>query len=166
MKRKVIYLAPAALGAALLASSAAFAQMGGAPREKGNYCATPVTTCALARASWVGAGCSCRVPGFRAVGTVASSSYGYAPSASANPFGGLAGAITAPVTMAAQTPAAVAGAASAPLYMGRSVATGPVQTGNSCSTPAKTCELRHASWIGNGCSCQVPGGRARGTVTP
>jgi hypothetical protein len=96
MKRKVIYLAPAALGAALLASSAAFAQMGGAPRERGNYCATPVTICALARASWVGAGCSCRVPGYRALGTVASS-YGYAPC-SANPFGGSAGAITAPVT--------------------------------------------------------------------
>src|SRR5246127_4949514 len=126
MKRKVIYLAPAALGAALLASSAAFAQMGAAPRERGNYCATPVTTCALARASWVGAGCSCRVPGYRALGTVASSS-GFAPSASANPFAGFAGAITAPVTMAAQTPAAVAGAATTPLYMGRSVATGPVQ---------------------------------------
>ncbi len=165
MKRKVIYLAPAALGAALLASSAAFAQMGGAPRERGNYCATPVTTCGLARPSWVGAGCSCRAPGGRARGTVASS-YGYAPSASANPFDGLAGAITAPVTMAAEAPAAVAGAATAPLYMGRSVATGPVQNGNSCSTPAKTCELRHASWIGNGCSCHVPGGRARGTVTP
>lgn len=132
MTRKVIYLAPAALGAALLASSAAFAQMGSAPRERGNYCATPVTTCALARASWVGAGCLCRGPGGRTRGTVASS-YGYAPSASANPFGGLAGAITAPVTMAAQTPAAVAGAATAPLMTGRSVANG--QIGNYCTTP-------------------------------
>jgi hypothetical protein len=77
-----------------------------------------VTTCALARASWIGERCSCRVPGYRALGTVASS-YGYAPSASANPFEGLAGTITAPVTMAAEVPAAAAGAATAPLYMGR-----------------------------------------------
>ncbi len=166
MKRKVIYLVPAALGAALLASSVAFAQMGGAPRERGNYCATPVTTCALARASWIGERCSCRVPGYRAARGTVASSYGYAPSASANPFEGIVGAITAPVTIAAEAPAAVAGAAMAPLYMGRSVATGPAEIGNSCSTPAKTCELRRASWIGNGCSCHVPGGRARGTVTP
>ena len=54
--------------------------------------------------------------------------------------------------------------APAPLMTGRSVATG--QTGNFCSTPVKTCELRRASYIGVGCSCHVPGGRARGSVTP
>ena len=88
-------------------------------------------------------------------GTVMSN-YGYSASANANPLGGLAAALTAPV--------AVSGAVTAPLITGRSVATG--QIGNSCSTPAKTCELRHASYVGIGCSCRVPGGRARGSVTP
>lgn len=59
---------------------------------------------------------------------------------------------------------AVAGAPTAPLTTGRSVAEGGM--GASCSTPAKTCELTHASIIGNGCSCRVAGGRARGSVTP
>ena len=52
--------------------------------------------------------------------------------------------------------------ATAPMVTGRSVATS--QPGNYCSTPAKTCELYHTSFVGNGCSCRVPGGRARGTV--
>jgi hypothetical protein len=55
-------------------------------------------------------------------------------------------------------------AATAPLVTGRSVATG--QLGNYCTTPAKTCELYHASYVGNGCSCRVPGGHARGSVSP
>ncbi|SFK51913.1 hypothetical protein [Methylocapsa palsarum] len=60
---------------------------------------------------------------------------------------------------------AVAGAPTAPpLTTGRSAAAGGM--GASCSTPAKTCELTHASMIGNGCSCRVEGGRARGSVTP
>ena len=54
--------------------------------------------------------------------------------------------------------------AAAPLVTGRSVATG--QMGNYCTTPVKTCELYHASYAGNSCSCQVSGGRARGSVTP
>jgi hypothetical protein len=54
--------------------------------------------------------------------------------------------------------------AAAPLVTGRSVATG--QMGNYCTTPVKTCELYHASYAGNSCSCRVPGGRARGSVTP
>jgi hypothetical protein len=54
--------------------------------------------------------------------------------------------------------------ATAPLTTGRSVATS--QPGNSCTTPVKTCELREASFVGNGCSCRVSGGRARGSVTP
>jgi hypothetical protein len=52
----------------------------------------------------------------------------------------------------------------APLVTGRSVATG--QMGRMCSTPVKACELYQASWVGNGCSCRVSGGRARGSVTP
>jgi hypothetical protein len=47
---------------------------------------------------------------------------------------------------------------------GRSVATG--QIGIYCATPAKTCELYHASYVGGGCSCRVPGGRSRGSVSP
>ena len=54
-------------------------------------------------------------------------------------------------------PAAVA---TAPLVTGRSVAVG----GNYCATPVKTCLLSHTSWVGNGCSCTVYGGHARGTV--
>ena len=160
MKRTAAYLASAALGTALLvASGSAWAQMA-APGEMGNYCATSVKTCALSRASQVGAGCSCRVPGGRARGTVMSS---YAPSTSANPFAGLGAAITAPVAAAAQAPAAVAGAATAP-FMGRSAATG--QIGNSCTTPQKTCALKSPSYVGIGCACRVPGGHARGSVTP
>lgn len=52
---------------------------------------------------------------------------------------------------------------SAPLVTGRSVATG--QLGNYCFTSAKVCELYHASYVGNGCSCRVSGGHARGSVT-
>jgi hypothetical protein len=80
-------------------------------------------------------------------------SYGYG-----YPYGyGLGAAATAPVTVAA--------AATAPLMTGRSVAAGPVQMGNYCTTPAKTCLLTRESWVGNGCSCRIPGGRARGSVT-
>jgi hypothetical protein len=63
-------------------------------------------------------------------------------------------------------PAAYAafGSTPAPLVTGRSVATG--QIGIYCATPAKTCELYHASYVGGGCSCRVPGGRSRGFVSP
>jgi hypothetical protein len=50
-----------------------------------------------------------------------------------------------------------------PLVTGRSVAVGG--TGGYCTTPVKTCELYQASYIGNGCSCRVVGGHARGVVT-
>jgi hypothetical protein len=56
------------------------------------------------------------------------------------------------------------GSAPAPLVMGRSVATG--QLGIYCATPVKTCELYHASYVGGDCSCRVPGGRSRGSVSP
>jgi hypothetical protein len=54
----------------------------------------------------------------------------------------------------------LAAVATAPLLTGRSVAVG----GNYCATPVKTCLLSHTSWVGNGCSCTVYGGHARGTV--
>ena len=72
--------------------------------------------------------------------------------------------LTAPVAEAAAAPFAVATSATAPLVTGRSVATG--QIGKMCSTPVKACELYHASYIGNGCSCRVTGGHSRGTVSP
>jgi len=53
------------------------------------------------------------------------------------------------------------GSTPAPLVTGRSVATG--QIGIYCATPAKTCD---ASYVGGGCSCRVPGGRSRGSVSP
>jgi hypothetical protein len=56
------------------------------------------------------------------------------------------------------------GSTPAPLVTGRSVATG--QIGIYCATPAKTCELYHASYVGGGCSCRVTRGRSRGTVSP
>jgi len=56
------------------------------------------------------------------------------------------------------------GSTPAPPVTGRSVATG--QIGIYCATPAKTCELYHASYVGGGCSCRVPGGRSRGFVSP
>jgi hypothetical protein len=96
-------------------------------------------------------------------------SYGYA-----NPFALVtapvdllvapAAAVARPVAAAAAAPFEVAATATAPLATGRSVATG--QMGKMCSTPVKTCELYHASFIGNGCSCKVTGGHARGSVTP
>lgn len=48
------------------------------------------------------------------------------------------------------------------LQTGRSAAT----VGDYCSTPVKTCQLYHASYVGGGCSCKVDGGRSRGRVTP
>jgi hypothetical protein len=104
--------------------------------QMGMTCSTPVKACELYHASWVGNGCSCRVPGGRA-----------------------RGAVTAPLAAA---PPIAAAAATAPLMTGRSVAT----AGNYCTTPAKTCLLYHSSWVGNGCSCRMPGGPERGSVTP
>jgi hypothetical protein len=52
----------------------------------------------------------------------------------------------------------------APVVTGRSVATGGI--GDFCATPVKTCQLVQPSYVGGGCSCRVPGGRARGSVTP
>ena len=81
--------------------------------------------------------------------------YGYATPD--NPFGFL-------VTSLAMAPVNAVSGATAPLVTGRSVATG--QPGNYCSTPVRTCELIHSSFVGNGCSCRVNGGHARGSVIP
>jgi hypothetical protein len=160
MKRIATYLASAALGTGLLvANNSAWAQMG-----------TP----------WAGYPYSYNYPGYGnypyGYGNYSygygNYPYGYSPYryglAGYGPYGyGLAGALTAPFAItagAATAPLAVAGGATAPLVTGRSVATG--QMGKFCTTPAKTCELRHASYVGIGCSCHVPGGRARGSVTP
>ena len=40
----------------------------------------------------------------------------------------------------------------------------PAAQGGMCSTPVKTCTLYEPAPLGIGCSCRVPGGRARGTV--
>jgi hypothetical protein len=164
MKRIATYLATAAFGSALLTvgGAAAWAQVA-APGQMSNYCTTPTKTCMLSHGSVIGSGCSCRVPGGRERGTVASG-YGYPSSAYGTPSGGLGEAFTAPFAAAAAAPSAVAGAATAPFMAGRSVAAG--QIGNSCTTPQKTCALRNPSYVGTGCSCRVSGGRASGSVTP
>jgi hypothetical protein len=64
------------------------------------------------------------------------------------------------VAALATAPLALAGAATAPPMTGRSVAA----SGDYCATPVKTCLLYHSSWVGNGCSCKVYDGYARGTV--
>lgn len=38
------------------------------------------------------------------------------------------------------------------------------EIGGYCATPVRTCALMVPSIVGNGCSCSIPGGRARGTV--
>jgi len=65
-------------------------------------------------------------------------------------------------------------AETAPLMTGRSVAVsgpesypvpgGVAGPGHYCATPVKTCLLYEPGWLGTGCSCKVPGGRARGFV--
>lgn len=40
----------------------------------------------------------------------------------------------------------------------------PAASGGRCSTPVKICTLYERAPLGIGCSCRVPGGRARGTV--
>ena len=41
---------------------------------------------------------------------------------------------------------------------------GVAAAGNYCATDVKTCLLYEPGWLGTGCSCKVPDGRARGTV--
>jgi hypothetical protein len=174
MKRIAAYLASAALGAVLVGSGPAWAQMRSSiasryPYNPDNYAYNYGYPYA-----W-GYG----YPYNYAYGYPSSYAYGYGyPYANsygyANPFAIVTAPIaaaTAPVTAlatpvaeAAVAPVAVATSAAAPLVTGRSVATG--QLGKMCSTPVKACELYHASYIGNGCSCRVTGGHSRGTVSP
>ncbi len=169
MKSIAAYLASAALGAALVGSGPAWAQMrSGYPYNPDNYAYNYGYPYAY------GYG----YPYDYAYGYPSSYAYGYGyPYANsygyANPFAIVTApiaALTAPVTALttpvaeAAAPFAVATSATAPLMTGRSVATG--QMGRMCSTPVKACELYQASYIGNGCSCRVTGGRSRGTVSP
>jgi hypothetical protein len=43
---------------------------GGTVASDGNFCATSVKTCLLYEPGWLGTGCSCRIPGGYARGTV------------------------------------------------------------------------------------------------
>lgn len=72
-------------------------------------------------------------------------------------------ALTLPVK-ALSTPPPEAEAGAMPLAPSETVAA--VQMGRLCATPVKTCGLEHAAYVGSGCSCRVPGGRARGSVAP
>jgi hypothetical protein len=146
MKCIAAYLASAALGAGLVGSGPAWAQMwSGYPYNPDNYAYNYGYPYNYAH----GYG----YPYNYAYGYGYANSYGYA-----DPFAIVTApivALTAPVTALATpvTAAAAATSARAPLVTGRSVATG--QMGKMCSTPVKACELYHASYIGNGCSCRV-----------
>lgn len=154
----------------------------GAPKEKmmiraASYLAFSASLALLISAGPVSAQTA---PGYGYYSRPAAGAYGsypsdYAPgyynypssSSDMGPFSFLTAPLSvaaAPLGAAAAAPAMVAGAATAPLTMGRSVAEG--QMGGSCTTPVKSCRLHQASFIGNGCSCKVTGGRSRGTVSP
>jgi hypothetical protein len=162
MKRIAAYLASAALGAGLVGSGPAWAQMREIawryPYNLDNY------------AYNYGYPYAYGYPYNYAYGYPFSYAYGYGyPYATivTTPIAGLTAPVTAlatPVAEAAAAPFAVATSATVPLVTGRSVATG--QMGKMCSTPVKVCELYHASYIGNGCSCRVTGGHSRGMVSP
>jgi hypothetical protein len=155
MKRITAYLASAALGTGLIGSGPAWAQnwgwssdigWRGYPYNADNY--------AYNYGYPYNYDYGYRYPSSYAYGY----GYGYPYANSydyANPFA----TVTAPIAALA-----AATSATAPLVTGRSVATG--QMGKMCSTPVKACELFHASYIGNGCSCRVTGGLSRGTVSP
>lgn len=49
-------------------------------------------------------------------------------------------------------------------YSGASYSAPVASEGYYCATSEKTCLLNEPGWLGTGCSCKVPGGRARGTV--
>ena len=158
MKRHSVFLASAALAAVLTASSSAWAQMGVPNVRLGNpdYPYDAVYN----PGSWGYYGS----PNYNYAYNYGSP-YGYAGYSYdyGSPFGFL-GAVTAPIAAIASAPVTAVTGSTAPLITGRSVATN--QSGNFCSTPVKTCELYHASFVGNGCSCRTPSGRARGSVTP
>ncbi|RTL81290.1 MAG: hypothetical protein EKK29_18250 [Hyphomicrobiales bacterium] len=49
-------------------------------------------------------------------------------------------------------------------YSGASYSAPVASEGYYCATSEKTCLLNEPGWLGTGCSCKVPGGRARGIV--
>lgn len=143
MKRIAISLASAALGAALVAGGPASAAEVGCWYNGGLHPCVYYTGYPYAYP-----------PG-----------YGYQSGAGLGT--GLGGLLTAPVTLAQDVTAGVTG----PLMTGRSVAVstaaapaGTAGPGNYCGTPVRTCRLIEPGWLGTGCSCWVPGGRARGFV--
>ena len=85
-----------------------------------------------------------------------------------------AGGIGSGLAAAAAAPLTLAGAATAPLMTGRSVAvSGGISSavpgrmagpGDYCATSVKTCLLHEPGWLGTGCSCRVSDGLARGFV--
>jgi hypothetical protein len=169
MKRIATYLASAALGAALVGSGPAWAQ--GYPYNPDNYAYNYGYPYNYAYGYGYTSNYASGSPSSYAYGYgyPYANSYGYA-----NPFAIVTApiaaltapvtAMTAPVAEAAAARFGAATSATAPLVTGRSVATGAME--KMCSTPVKACELYHASYIGNGCSCRVTGGRSRGTVSP
>jgi hypothetical protein len=158
MKRIAPYLVSATLGLALIASHPAAAQVLGFGIDAGY----PTYPAYYSRVYGYPYGYA-SYPYYRAY----SNPYAYNAWDWGAPIAGVASLAAAPVELAGAAvtaPMAVAANTAAPLITGRSVATG--QMGNYCTTSVKTCELRHASYIGNGCSCRVTGGHARGTVSP
>ena len=172
MKRIAAYLVSAALGAVLV-SGPAWAQMRsdiawrGYPYNPDNYAYNYGYPYNYAYGYGYPYNYAYGYPSSYAYGYPYADSYGYAnPFAIVTaPIAALAAPATALTTpVAAAAPFAVATSAAAPLVTGRSVATG--QMGKMCSTPVTACELYHTSYIGNGCSCRVAGGRSRGSVSP
>jgi hypothetical protein len=176
MKRIAAYLASAALGAGLVGSGPAWAQMRSDvtwryPYNSDNYAYNYGYPYNYAYGygfpyNYAYGYPSSYVYGY---GYPYANSYGYANRFAivTAPIAALSAPVTAlttPIAAAAAAPVAVATSATAPLVTGRSVATS--QMGKMCSTPVKACELYHASYIGNGCSCRVAGGHSRGTVSP
>lgn len=156
MKRIAPYLASATLGLALIATYPAAAQVLGFGIDPG------YPTCPAYYSRAYG------YPyGYASYPYYAGYPYAYSAWDWGAPIAGVVSLAAAPVELAGAAvtaPMAVAANTPSPLITGRSVATG--QLGNICTTSVKTCELRHASYIGNGCSCRVTGGHARGTVQP
>jgi len=143
MKRSAIYLASAALAAALVAGSPASAAEVSCLYNGGLHTCVYYTGYPYAYP-----------PG-----------YGYQSGAGLGT--GLEALVTAPVTLAEDVTAGATG----PLMTGRSVAVSPAAApagtagpGDYCVTPVRTCGLIEPGWLGTGCSCRVPGGRARGFV--
>ena len=161
MKSRTHLMAAAVFSVALLFGGAAFAQQAAtvAPANDlgaGLARSSPPPSRSCRRRSPPQAQPAAVPPGYYAPGYAAAS-----PGYYDNGFGQL---LMAPVTIAT-APFSIIGGTASPLVTGRSVAVN-AQPGDACETPVRTCELREASFVGNGCSCKVAGGRARGSVIP